>query len=143
MTFDVECLIYDMLLPPVMTVGHNIPWAGCQRALVAQEEGRPFHRLATPLPRVTNNAVDVRVHFYSRGHPGRRSCLPEKHFASSSCAPVICMYSVSAGNNTFKLGTSSLSLLAVMMPLSIILLALLGLLNKMVYGDAPPRNSAG
>ena len=50
MTFDVECLIYDMLLPPVMTVGHNIPWAGCQRALVAQEEGRPFHRLATALP---------------------------------------------------------------------------------------------
>ena len=57
-----------MLLPSVVTVtvGDNLSWAGCQRALVAQQEGQPFHRLATPPPRVTNNAVDVRVHFYSR-----------------------------------------------------------------------------
>ena len=63
-SFDLVCLFHDMITPPQLTVGHNLPRVCCLWALMAEQEGRPVPRLATLLPRVSNNASDVGLHFH-------------------------------------------------------------------------------
>ena len=63
-SFDVVCLFHDMITPPQLTVGHNLPRVCCLWALMAKQEGRPVPRLATLPPCASDNASDVGLHFH-------------------------------------------------------------------------------
>ena len=63
-SFDLVCLFHDMITPPQLTVGHNMPRVCCLWALMTEQEGRHVPRLATLLPCASDNASNVGLHFH-------------------------------------------------------------------------------